>query len=257
MPCRAGCRRRSTSRRRPGAGPPPSSPSRVAIRVGPSRLISTAESSGESNDTVAAEWMTMSQPPSTARSASARPSPSVPTSPAIVVIRLPAQSSNAGPCSARKRSKASFFSSSRCTRRAAGVRLPSRTSRTSSQSGTLRSSRSTSAVPTKPVDPVMAMRLPASDSAITASCLARLYQLVDNGHDDVQSPPWTRRAGSPSSPAPPAGSEVPSCGRSSPPGGPRRRHRPRRRRHRGRRADRRPSRSTSATRRPRSPSSRR
>ena len=30
-------------------------------RVGPRRLISTAESSGESNDTVAAEWMTMSQ----------------------------------------------------------------------------------------------------------------------------------------------------------------------------------------------------
>ena len=31
------------------------------MRVGPSRLISTAESSGESNDTVAAEWMTTSQ----------------------------------------------------------------------------------------------------------------------------------------------------------------------------------------------------
>ena len=30
------------------------------MRVGPSRLISTAESSGESNDTAAAEWMTMS-----------------------------------------------------------------------------------------------------------------------------------------------------------------------------------------------------
>ncbi len=31
------------------------------MRDGPSRLISTAESSGESNDTAAAEWMTMSQ----------------------------------------------------------------------------------------------------------------------------------------------------------------------------------------------------
>ena len=30
------------------------------MRVGPSRLISTADVSGESNDTVAAEWMTMS-----------------------------------------------------------------------------------------------------------------------------------------------------------------------------------------------------
>ena len=50
---------------------------------------------------------------------------------------------------------------------AAVVRLPSRTSSTSWQSGTLRSSRSTKAVPTKPVDPVMAIRLPASASAIT------------------------------------------------------------------------------------------
>ena len=33
---------------------------RLAMRDGPSRLISTAESSGESNDTAAAEWMTMS-----------------------------------------------------------------------------------------------------------------------------------------------------------------------------------------------------
>ena len=31
------------------------------MRVGPSRLISTAESSGESKATAAAEWMTMSQ----------------------------------------------------------------------------------------------------------------------------------------------------------------------------------------------------
>ena len=59
------------------------------MRVGPSRLISTAESSGESNDTVAAEWMTMSQLARTSRSASARPRPSVPTSPATVVMRAP------------------------------------------------------------------------------------------------------------------------------------------------------------------------
>jgi hypothetical protein len=142
----------------------------VAIRVGPSRLISTAESSGESNDTAAAEWMTTSQEARTARSASDRPSPSVLTSPAMVVMRRAVISSNVSSPSAhdaRSRSKASFFNSSRWTRRAAGVRLPSRTSSTSSHSGTLRSSRSTSAVPTKPVDPVMAIRVRDSASAIT------------------------------------------------------------------------------------------
>ena len=144
------------------------------MRVGPSRLISTAESSGESNDTAAAEWMTTSHDASTARSSSDSPRPSVPTSPAIVVIRSAVMSSNPAPCSARRRSKASFFSSSRCTRLAAGERLPSRTSSTSSQSGTERSRRSTSAVPTNPVDPVMAIRFPASASAITRPCLARL-----------------------------------------------------------------------------------
>ena len=42
-----------------------SSASSVAMRVGPRRLISTAESRGESNDTVAAEWMTTSHEAST------------------------------------------------------------------------------------------------------------------------------------------------------------------------------------------------
>ncbi len=41
----------------------------AATRIGPSRLTSTAPSSGESNETVAAEWMTMSQLASTARPA--------------------------------------------------------------------------------------------------------------------------------------------------------------------------------------------
>ena len=45
------------------------------MRVGPSRLISTAESSGESNDTAAAEWITTSHEASTARSASFEPEP--------------------------------------------------------------------------------------------------------------------------------------------------------------------------------------
>ena len=66
----------------------PISLQRSAIRDGPSRLISTAESSGESNDTAAAEWITVSQLAKIARSASFRPRPSRVTSPAIVVTRL-------------------------------------------------------------------------------------------------------------------------------------------------------------------------
>ena len=65
----------------------------------------------------------------------------------------------------RSRSKASLRSTSRCTLRAA-PRRPGRTTSTSSQSGTQRSNRSVSAVPKNPVAPVMAMRLPASDSVI-------------------------------------------------------------------------------------------
>ena len=57
------------------------------MRDGPSRLTSTALSSGESNATVAAEWMTMSHEASTARSASSSPRPSVPTSPAMTWTR--------------------------------------------------------------------------------------------------------------------------------------------------------------------------
>jgi len=148
-----------------------------AMRTGPSRLISTAELSGESNDTAAAEWMTVLQLAKIARSVSFRSRPSRLTSPAMVVIRRSVISANVSvasgaPWDSRSRSKALFFRISFCVRLAAGVRLPSRTSRTSSQSGTERSMRSTSAVPTKPVDPVMAIRLPARDSAITGAVLA-------------------------------------------------------------------------------------
>ncbi len=59
----------------------------AAMRVGPRRLTSTAPSSGLSNDTVAAEWMTMSQLASVARPASSRPRPSVLTSPATADTR--------------------------------------------------------------------------------------------------------------------------------------------------------------------------
>ena len=65
----------------------PISLQRSAMRDGPSRLISTAESSGESNDTAAAEWMMVSHDAQTARSSSFRPSPSRVTSPETVVIR--------------------------------------------------------------------------------------------------------------------------------------------------------------------------
>ena len=57
------------------------------MRVGPSRLISTAPSRGASKATVAAEWITMSHVASMARSASSRPRPSVPTSPVMTCTR--------------------------------------------------------------------------------------------------------------------------------------------------------------------------
>ena len=68
------------------------------MRDGPSRLISTAESSGESNDTAAAEWMMMSHDAQMARSASFRPRPSRVTSPATVVIRPATAVSKSAPC---------------------------------------------------------------------------------------------------------------------------------------------------------------
>ncbi len=90
------------------------------MRDGPSRLISTAESSGESKATVAAEWITTSQLASVARSSAERPSPSRSTSPLIVVIRRAVISSNAfgPPSSALSRSKASFLRISLRTRSA-------------------------------------------------------------------------------------------------------------------------------------------
>ena len=55
----------------------------AATRDGPSRLTSTARSSGESKLTVAAECTTVLHVASTARPASSRPSSSEPTSPAM------------------------------------------------------------------------------------------------------------------------------------------------------------------------------
>ena len=54
------CRRRSRSTPTRGVVRTPRLCSVSTMRTGPSRLTSTASSIGESNDTVAAEWMTMS-----------------------------------------------------------------------------------------------------------------------------------------------------------------------------------------------------
>ena len=59
----------------------------AATRDGPSRLTSTAASSGESKATLAAEWTTTSQAARASRPASSRPSPSRATSPATAPRR--------------------------------------------------------------------------------------------------------------------------------------------------------------------------
>ena len=59
--CRGGCRPRSRCSPTTRCGVTPSAFSVSAMRVGPSRLISTAEVERESKPTAAAEWMTMSQ----------------------------------------------------------------------------------------------------------------------------------------------------------------------------------------------------
>ena len=144
------------------------------MRVGPSRLTSTAPSSGESNATVAAEWMTMSHDASAARPASSRPRPSVPTSPAIDLRpagRSSRRSLGSAELGAQPVEGVVLEDLALDPLRPTVERRPGRTSRTISQSGTDRSSRSTSAVPRKPVVPVTTMRLPARASAITPTCL--------------------------------------------------------------------------------------
>ena len=65
------------------------------MRTGPSRLTSTALSSGESKLTVAAEWMKMSQLATARRPSSSRPRPSIETSPEIATTRRAVISSKA------------------------------------------------------------------------------------------------------------------------------------------------------------------
>ena len=104
-----------------------------------------------------------------ARPASSRPRPSVPTSPETACTRLVICSKPSVPSSSRRRSKQSLRRISFCTRCSAELRRPSRTNNTSWQSGTQRSSRSTSAVPTKPVPPVMKIRWPLRFSRIMSA----------------------------------------------------------------------------------------
>ena len=145
------------------------------MRVGPSRLTSTARSSGESKLTVAAEWMTVSH---VARSGPAGLVEAEAVGGDVAADDLhPAVDHGVEAASAdsRSRSKASFWKISRWARCSTLRRRPGRISRTSSQPGALRSRRSTSAVPRKPVPPVTAMRWPSSAAAMersgTATCL--------------------------------------------------------------------------------------
>lgn len=94
------------------------------MRIGPRRFTSTALSSGESNDTLAAEWMMVSHDANVAASSGDRPSPSVPTSPATIEIRSAMNESKSDPNRARSRSNALFFKISRRTRSGAGVLRP-------------------------------------------------------------------------------------------------------------------------------------
>ena len=107
---------------------------------------------------------------STARPASSRPSPSVPTSPATTVTRR-ATSARRRPC---RRARRAAGRRRRCGRsRAAPAARRCASARADEQhelaAGTDRSRRSTSAVPRKPVAPVTEMRFPASASATDAA----------------------------------------------------------------------------------------
>ena len=116
--------------------------------------------------------MTMSQDVNSSRSCSLSPRPSFVTSPDTTETLRSQVSAKSSPHCDRSASKASLRKISRSTRRSALFRRVGRTKRTSSQSGTPRSSRSTSAVPKKPVLPVMANRLPERDSLITSIVLS-------------------------------------------------------------------------------------
>ena len=183
------------------------------MRLGPSRLTSTAPSSGESKATVAAEWMTMSQVASAARPASSRPRPSA----AHVAgdDRDPAVDHGVELGAAQLLAQAVegvVAEDLPLARWATAERLPGRISSTSSQSGTERSRRSTRAVPRKPVPPVMAMRLPARASGI----IRRVYHLVDGEVDIGRG--QRRRVGRPHAPGagPPTASSTPPSAPSAP-----------------------------------------
>ena len=102
----------------------PSSCSISAMRTGPSRLTSTAVSSGESNDTVAAEWMTMSQDASSARPVVVEAEPvgaDIAGDGGDPAGDLGVEVAAAAVVSRRSRSNASFLSTSRRTRSVAAA----------------------------------------------------------------------------------------------------------------------------------------
>ena len=158
------------------------------MRVGPSRLTSTALSSGESKATVAAEWMTMSQLASVARSASSRPRPSVPTSPAIVCRGAVISSNPAPPGPARSPGEGVVAEDLPLDALRGGDSAARAHQEHQLAIGHLAEQAfDEGAVPTNPVEPVMAILLFASASAITGGdsssrpCLTMVvYHLVES-----------------------------------------------------------------------------
>ena len=139
-------------------------------RSGPARLVSTARSKGLSKATDAAEWIRMSQLAKSASVSGVAASPSAAMSHSKTLTLLAQHSAKPfAPSSSLRRSNAVLRQISRSTRRCAPAR-PGRTSKANSQSGTHRKRRSTRAVPKKPVEPVIAMRLPARAAAMITGC---------------------------------------------------------------------------------------
>ena len=112
----------------------------------------------------------------------------------LVMRRLQMSSEVAAPGSRAGARRRRCAGSRAATRRFTSVRRPGRTSSTRSQSGTERSSRSTSAVPKKPVAPVMAMRFAANASAITTCCLAPTMRQIRARPPDSPRASGQRRA---------------------------------------------------------------
>ncbi len=167
-PSPAGCRRRSRSTPTTRWGATPRSARVWAMRVGPSRLTSTAPSSGESKLTVAAEWITMSHEARVAASGVVEPE----AVGADVARRSPAP----GGRPARRtpplppRSRAQAVEAVVLEDLPLGPLVDRRACARAGRAGRARSRAPTAAAarparcPRKPVEPVTAMRFPARAS---------------------------------------------------------------------------------------------